>query len=338
MSSIVNDQYNRPLRDLRLSLTDKCNFRCDYCMPAEVFGADYPFLKNKDKLNLHQIELLLSAMKNCGLQKLRLTGGEPLLRPDIGEIIRIARTLGIEDLALTTNGWHLAKKVPELKKAGLHRITVSLDAMDNEIFAQMNGVGQSGDRVREGIEAAIAGGFSIKVNMVVIRGVNDQEITKMANYCKEIGATLRFIEYMDGGSYQPWNRSKVVASREILKILENASSLIPMQATYKGEVAKRYRYKDSEVEVGFISSVTEPFCRDCNRARVSADGKLFLCLFAQQGHSLEPLFKKEITVPEVEAFIRSVWSGRKDRYSEIREELMNRQENSSKVEFSFVGG
>lgn len=337
--SDVRDTFNRPLRDLRVSVTDRCNFRCTYCMPAEVFGADYPFLKASQLMSLPELTQILRAFVALGVEKLRLTGGEPLLRTDVPALVRIAKDqLGIRDVALTTNGWMLEKLAPALKTAGLDRLNVSLDSLDPELFGKMNGRGFKLDRVLRGIEAATTVGFPVKINMVVQRGVNDHEVEPMAAWARERGLTLRFIEFMDVGNHNGWNRDQVMPAKEIVERLNNLWPLDSAGPNYRGEVAARYRYRDGRGEIGLISSVTEPFCKDCNRARLSADGKLYTCLFTSLGWDVLGALRAGADGRELETFVGRIWSGRRDRYSDERAESPAVASSRKKIEMSYIGG
>jgi len=339
--SDIRDQYARPLRDLRISVTDRCNFRCPYCMPAAVFGPDHAFLHHEQVLSLDELRRLLRAFQRLGVEKIRITGGEPLLRPDVPELVRLLKQeLRVPDVALTTNGWLLAATAPRLHAAGLDRLNVSLDSLRPETFARLsgNGSGRSVDRVLAGIAAAAALGLPIKLNMVVQRGVNDGDIPEMAAWARERGFPLRFIEFMDVGNSNGWRRELVVPAREILALLSARWPLEPCSPAYRGEVAARYRYRDGRGEIGLISSVTEPFCRDCHRARLSADGKLFTCLFASSGWDVLGALRAGAGDDELYAFLCRVWRGRLDRYSDERAELLARHETRLKVEMSYIGG
>ncbi|MCM3387056.1 GTP 3',8-cyclase MoaA [Ureibacillus chungkukjangi] len=335
----IKDTLKRPLRDLRISVMDQCNLRCTYCMPKEVFGADYAFLPSEKLLTFDEIENLVRIFSSLGVKKIRITGGEPLLRKELPQLIeRIKSIQGIEDVALTTNGILLGHYAKQLKEAGLKRINVSLDSLNSTTYGQMNGRKFPVERVLKSIEQAAAAGLHIKINMVVQRGVNDGDILPLAKYCFEKGYTLRFIEFMDVGNTNSWNLEKVVPSREILNTLQEMFPLEPINPKYIGEVAKRYRYKNTDKEVGFISSITESFCSTCNRARISADGKLYTCLFATEGTDLvgkirdEALANKELT-----DFISELWNKREDRYSDQRVELSKRP-SKQKIEMSYIGG
>lgn len=336
----LNDSLGRPLRDLRISLTDRCNLRCGYCMPAHIFGPDYIFLPADRVLSFEEIARLARIFGRFGATKLRLTGGEPLLRPGVDRLVRMLKESGLfPDIALTTNGWLLATQARGLKEAGLDRVTVSLDALSPGPAGAMNGRGWGSGRALEGIDAAIAAGLPVKVNMVVQRGVNDGEISGMAAHCRKLGVTLRFIEFMDVGNHNGWSPERVVPSEEILARLSTEARLEPVAPSYRGEVAARYRYAGTEVEVGFVSSVTAPFCRDCGRARLSADGRLFTCLFAGEGIDLFSLLRGGATDEEVAQVISRAWAARTDRYSEIRAGLPQQDRaRTEKVEMSYIGG
>lgn len=331
------DQYKRPLQDLRISIMDRCNFRCSYCMPKEIFGDDYVFMPEEELLSFSEITMLAEEFAALGVKKLRLTGGEPLLRKNVPELIeRLVKIEGIEDIALTTNGVHLVKQAKALKEAGLMRINLSLDAIDPQVFQEMNGRKVKPDIVLKGMQAAVDAGLHVKVNMVVRKGVNDQEVIPMAKYCKDIGVTLRFIEFMDVGQTNGWDYSQVVTKKELLDMVSTIAPLQPLERDYLGEVANRYGYADSNVEVGFISSVSDAFCGTCTRARISADGKLFTCLFAESGTDLKTLVRSGASPDEVRHFIENVWNGRTDRYSEERTE--ETVKNRKKIEMSYIGG
>ena len=330
------DQLGRPLRDLRISVTDRCNFRCVYCMPKEVFGKDYAFLERKELLTFEEIARLARLFNGLGIEKIRLTGGEPLVRRNLERLIEMLAQIPGLDLTLTTNGSNLVKKAGPLKAAGLQRITVSLDALDDETFMGMNDVDFPVAKVLEGIDAAARAGLSpIKVNMVVKRGVNDSQILPMARFFRAQGHILRFIEYMDVGATNGWRMDDVVSAREIVRTISAEMPLEPVDANYTGEVAERWRYRDGSGEIGVIASVTQAFCRDCTRARISTDGKLYTCLFATEGHDLRSLLRSGATDAELETAVRAIWSRRSDRYSEIR---TSQTAPLRKVEMSYIGG
>lgn len=334
---MVKDQRGRGLTDLRISLTDRCNLRCTYCMPKEVFGPDYVFLKKAEWLRFAELDSIVAAFVQLGVRKIRLTGGEPLLRPGLIKYIQgLQRFPEIEDVALTTNALRLAEKVADLRDAGLKRVTVSLDALDPEICGQMNGRGIAPKVVLAGIDAALEAGLGVKVNMVVERGVNDGEILPMARYFKQLGVTLRFIEFMDVGNCNGWQLERVVSGREILSQLQAELPLEPVDLTSSAEVAKRYRYADGSAEVGLITSVTQPFCGGCTRARISADGKLYTCLFAHEGLDLKSYMGSEAySDAGLLDLLGRQWQGRDDRYSELRS---SETDTGGKVEMSYIGG
>ncbi len=332
----LTDTLNRPLRDLRISVTDRCNFRCVYCMPKEIFGPDYQFLPRAEILTFEEITRLARIFVGLGARKIRLTGGEPLVRRDLHLLVAmLAKILNI-DLTLTTNGSLLAKQARLLKDAGLKRVTVSLDSLDNEIFKALNDVDFPVEKVLEGMDtAAEAGLLPIKVNMVVKRGVNESSILPMARFFRKKGYILRFIEYMDVGHTNGWRMNDVVPATEIIKTINAEIPLEPLEPSYRGEVANRWRYKDGSGEIGVVASVTQPFCRDCNRARLSAEGALYTCLFAVKGNDLRALLRGGASDDEISQTIERVWNKREDRYSELR------SENTTalpKVEMSHIGG
>ena len=351
------DQRKRPLRDLRISVTDRCNFRCSYCMPKEIFNNDYVYLPHSALLSFEEITRTAQSFIALGVEKLRLTGGEPLLRKNLEVLIAqlaALKTLDGQDLdiTLTTNGSLLARKAQALKSAGLKRVTVSLDGLDDEVFKQMNDVDFPVSDVLEGIQAAQAAGLGpIKVNMVVKRGTNEQEILPMARYFKGKGIALRFIEYMDVGATNGWRMNEVMPSADILKLLQSEMALTPLQATQAGETAERWGYLNEQGvhdvslgEIGFISSVTKAFCSDCNRARLTTEGQLYLCLFASQGYDLKALVRSELDQSALTQAIAAIWSQRDDRYSELRvsEPALDKASTPSgakrKVEMSYIGG
>lgn len=333
----IVDQLKRPLRDLRISLTDQCNFRCSYCMPKEIFGDDYAFLPERELLSFYEIETLTKSFVKLGVQKIRLTGGEPLVRKNVHELIeRLNKIDGVEDIALTTNGVFLPKYAKQLKEAGLQRVNVSLDSIDDETFKGMNGRSVGIKPVLKGIEAAVDAGLHVKMNMVVQKGKNDSQILPMARFFKEKGITLRFIEFMDVGTTNGWNFDQVVSKKYIHDLIHEEMPLEPVDADYFGEVAKRYRYIGSEAEIGFISSVTESFCSSCTRARISADGKLYTCLFATGGHDLKELVRSGASDAEIDQALQSIWQARRDRYSDERTEETAKQRK--KIEMSYIGG
>jgi GTP 3',8-cyclase len=330
------DAFGRPLRDLRISVTDRCNFRCTYCMPKEVFGHDYRFLDKRELLDFDEITRVARAAVGVGVRKLRLTGGEPLIRRDVEHLIAMLAELDAE-ITLTTNASLLPRKAQALKDAGLDRITVSLDAMEDATFRAMNDVDFPVQRVLDGIEAARAVGLPVKVNCVVKRGVNEDQIAPMARYFRETGDTLRFIEYMDVGATNGWRMDDVVPAAEIVSRVNAEFPIESAEARYRGEVAKRWRYADGKGEIGIIASVTQPFCGDCTRSRVSAEGKLYTCLFAVRGHDLRALVRSGATDEEIQAKLAEIWRVRGDRYSELRAEATN-PDDTPRVEMSYIGG
>lgn len=335
--SVVTDKLGRPMRELRVSVTDRCNLRCPYCMPAEIFGSGYRFLPRAEILTFEEIVRVVNVSTRLGVRKVRLTGGEPLLRRDLPVLVRmLSGCAGVEDLALTTNGLALSALATELRSAGLGRVTVSLDAVDENLFRQMSGSRRSVGDVLAGIAAAQAAGLGVKVNCVLQRGANEGEILPLALFCRGAGIALRFIEYMDAGNHNGWDQALVVPSQEVRETLAAEFSLEPMLRSGPGDVARLYRYADGRGEVGFISSVTEPFCAGCNRARLTADGHLVTCLFAEQGADLRPVLRGAADDADVEKRLREIWQGRTDRYSELR--AAPRGGARTKVEMSYVGG
>jgi GTP 3',8-cyclase len=329
------DRLGRPLRDLRISVTDRCNFRCTYCMPKEVYGSSYRFLPRAELLAFEEIERLARLFAAQGVEKVRLTGGEPLLRREVEKLVAMLAGIPGLDLTMTTNGSLLAQKAPALAAAGLDRITVSLDSLDDEVFRALNDVDFPVERVLAGIDAAAAAGLPVKVNMVVKRGVNEDSIVPMARFFHGSGHTLRFIEYMDVGHTNGWRLDDVVPAAEILARIEAELPLEPVAPNYPGEVARRWRYLDAGGEIGVIASVTQPFCGDCTRARLSADGSLYTCLFTTKGHDFRALLRSGATDDELAAAIAAVWGRRTDRYSELRTAATARLD---KVEMSYIGG
>jgi len=331
------DTRGRPLHDLRISVTDRCNFRCVYCMPRAVFGPDHAFLPRAELLTFDEIARLVGIFARLGVQKVRLTGGEPLVRRELPVLVRtLAAIPGVRDLTLTTNGVLLPEHSSELKEAGLDRVTISLDADDDATFMRMNDAGVPVSRVLAGIEAAEAAGLGpIKLNMVVKRGWNEHALLPMARRFRGTGRVLRFIEYMDVGHSNGWRLDEVITADEIQSTIAAEFPLEPMPPTNRGEVAERYRYADGAGEIGIIASVSRPFCGDCNRARLSADGQLYTCLFATTGHDLRALVRGGANDEEIEAAIGDIWEARDDRYSEIRSEATLAL---PKVEMSYIGG
>ena len=350
-TGLLSDTLARPLRDLRISVTDRCNFRCSYCMPSEVFNKDYAFLPQTSLLSFEEIARLARIFIAHGVEKIRLTGGEPLLRKNLEVLIEMLASMTTVagkplDITLTTNASLLAKKAQSLKDAGLQRVTVSLDAMDDTIFRQMNDVDFPVADVLRGIEAANKVGLlPIKINMVVKRGTNDQEIVPMARHFRHSGNVLRFIEYMDVGATNGWRMDEVLPSAQVIERINAEFPVAAIDANYLGETAERWRYADGGGEIGVISSVTQAFCSDCNRARLSTEGKLFLCLFASQGHDLRSLLRGDHSAKfsdeQISSAIAHIWLKRDDRYSELRAKLpADKQigDGKKRVEMSYIGG
>ncbi len=330
------DALGRPIRDLRISVTDRCNFRCVYCMPREAFGPDHPFLPRSELLTFEEIARLARVFRDLGVRKLRLTGGEPLVRRDLGTLVGLLARLGDLDLTLTTNGSLLAQHAAPLRAAGLHRVTVSLDALEDDVFRRMNDADVPVARVLAGIAAAEAAGLApIKVNMVVKRGMNVDSIVPMARRFRGTGHVLRFIEFMDVGTTNGWRMDAVVPAAEIVRRVHEAFPLEPLDRAYRGEVAERWRYADGGGEIGVIASVTRAFCRDCTRARLSAEGVLYTCLYATKGTDLRALLRAGATDDAVAEAIRGAWRARADRYSELRTAATP---GLPKIEMSYIGG
>ena len=331
------DTLGRPLHDLRISVTDRCNFRCTYCMPKEVFGHDWKFLSRELLLSFEEIARLTRIFVGLGVRKVRLTGGEPLLRKDVESLVAILAAIeGVDDLTLTTNGSLLERKAAALAAAGLDRVTVSLDSLDDATFMRMNDVEFPVAKVLDAIDAAAAAGLGpIKVNVVVKRGVNDHEVVDMASHFKGTGHIVRFIEYMDVGHTNGWRLDDVVPAAEVVSRISAAMPLEVVAPNYPGEVANRYRYEDGTGEIGVIASVTRPFCGSCTRARLSAEGSLYTCLFATGGHDLRGMLRSGADDQAVMEAISAVWARRSDRYSEIRSEATA---GWDKVEMSYIGG
>lgn len=331
------DAFERPLRDLRISVTDRCNFRCRYCMPAEVFGKNYAFLRREALLTFEEIYRVARVLVDCGVRKIRLTGGEPLMRKQVERLIEMLATLGDIDLGLTTNGSFPLAKVQSLRDAGLKRITVSLDSLEDETFQAINDVDFPVTHVLEWIDACAQAGFSpVKINMVVKRGLNESSILPMARYFRARGHILRFIEFMDVGGTNGWRMADVVTAREIVETIHAEMPIEPIAPQYRGEVARRWRYRDGSGEIGIIASVTQAFCRDCTRLRLSADGKLFTCLFATRGHDIRHFLRqKGASDRALVDHLRKIWQRRTDRYSELRDAS---QQHTQKIEMSYIGG
>ncbi|MGD8190654.1 GTP 3',8-cyclase MoaA [Brevibacillus ginsengisoli] len=328
------DELHRPLKDLRISVTDRCNFRCQYCMPAEKFGSDYPFLPKSELLNFEEMTRAAQIFVALGVRKIRLTGGEPLLRQDLPVLIaRLAEIQHLEDIALTTNGLLLPKFARSLKDAGLKRINISLDSLKSD-FGEINGRGVSPQEIIEGIYSAQEAGLGVKINMVVKKGMNADQIVPMAEFCKKESIQLRYIEFMDVGNCNDWNLDRVMTKAEILSILAEHYSLEEVPRAY-GDVAQRYRHRDCGTEIGFITSVSETFCSSCTRARLSANGKIYTCLFSEDGHDLRKLLRLGASDEEITDYISHIWPNRADRYSELRATETKRR---NKVEMRFIGG
>lgn len=346
-TGLLSDTLGRSLRDLRISVTDRCNFRCNYCMPSEIFDKDYAFLPQSSLLSFEEITRLATIFVAHGVEKIRLTGGEPLLRKNlevlIGMLSRLQTPQGKPlDITLTTNGSLLARKAQALKDAGLRRVTVSLDALDDAIFRGMNDVDFPVADVLKGIEVAQKVGLApIKINMVVKRGTNDSQILPLARHFRHTGAVLRFIEYMDVGATNGWRMDEVLPSAQVIAHLQTEFALAAIDPNYPGETAERWRYLDGGGEIGVISSVTQAFCGECNRARLSTEGKLFLCLFASQGHDLRALLRGNYADDQIAAAVGPIWQARSDRYSELRAALppdASPQGSAKRVEMSYIGG
>ena len=344
-TGLLGDALGRPLRDLRISVTDRCNFRCSYCMPKSIFDKDYPYLPHSALLSFEEITRVARQFVAHGVQKIRLTGGEPLLRKNLEILIeQLAALRTVEgrplDITLTTNGSLLERKARDLKAAGLQRVTVSLDGLDDAVFRAMNDVDFPVADVLRGIEAASEAGLGpIKINMVVKRGTNEQQILPMARHFRGTGVVLRFIEYMDVGATNGWRMDEVLPSAEVVKMIHRELPLVQLDPAAPGETAERWGYADGTGEIGVISSVTQAFCRDCNRARLSTEGKVYLCLFATQGHDLKPLVRGQVSDAELASAIAAIWQGRDDRYSELRASLPPDEGSGlRRVEMSYIGG
>ncbi len=332
----LTDRRGRPVRDLRVSVTDRCNFRCGYCMPREVFSAAYEFLPREQILTFEEITRVVRLFVGLGVRKVRLTGGEPLLRKDLPELVRMLCGIPDLDLALTTNGSLLPQQAQALADAGLSRVTVSLDSLDDNVFRAMNDVKFSVARVLEGIDAAVAAGLQpVKINAVVRRGMNDQTVVELARHFKDSGHVLRFIEYMDVGTTNGWRLDQVVSGQEIINLINAEMPLEPVDSAYRGEVAKRWRFVDGTGELGVITSVTRPFCGDCTRARLSAEGKLYTCLFAAFGTDLKEVLRGDSRDEQIVDLVRKIWRMRRDRYSDERTEDTA---DLDRIEMSYIGG
>jgi cyclic pyranopterin phosphate synthase len=336
----TRDQLGRPMHDLRISVMDRCNFRCPYCMPKETFHDRYRFLRTSERLGFNEIVRVARAAVALGVRKLRLTGGEPLLRPRLAELVgELSMIDDVEDIALTTNGVLLAQHASELKANGLGRVTVSLDSLDPEVFARMSGGFGGLDDVLEGIEAAIEAGLGpVKINTVVRRGANDHDVLPLLEHFRGSPVIVRLIEYMDVGNRNAWRPEEVVPSAELLQQVAARWPVTPLAGRYHGEVAKRYRYDDGAGEIGFISSVSAPFCGDCTRARLSSEGVLYTCLFAANGTDLRGALRGGASDEELVSLVRATWTGREDRYSELREALRRSEQPLQKIEMHYIGG
>ena len=338
---MITDLFGRPLRDLRISVTDRCNFRCPYCMPAEIFGEAYEFLPKDEILTFEEISRLAALFVDAGVNKLRITGGEPLLRVDLFKLVaKLAAIPGADDITLTTNGYLLAQQATQLAEAGLDRITVSLDSLDDEVFKRMNGRGFGTRRVLDGIGRASDAGLNpVKINAVVQKGVNDHTLVDLARHFQGTGHIVRFIEYMDVGNRNGWKLDEVVSAAEIVSMIDAELPLEPAEPNYLGEVANRWRYRDGSGEIGVIASVTQPFCANCTRARLSTDGKLYTCLFATDGVDLRGPMRQGATDAELSDIIAGAWRVRRDRYSEERTELTAGEAGArTKIEMYHIGG
>ena len=335
----ILDKFNRPVRDLRISVTDRCNFRCTYCMPKEVYGEAFKFLPKKELLDFDEIEKIAISFANIGVSKIRITGGEPLVRKNIEDLIKkLSSIKGIEDIAMTTNGYLLEPKLDALIESGLNRITVSLDAIDDITFRKMSDQNYDVNKVLSAIETANKKGFDeIKINCVIQKGVNEHSVLALLDYFRESKNIVRFIEYMDVGTLNGWELSQVLSIEEILEIIQKKYKVKPIDQNYKGEVAKRYILEDHSTEFGIISSVSQPFCSTCSRSRITMDGKLVTCLFANNGLDLRKPLREGCTQEELQEIISNVWINRKDRYSEIRHKL-SPSNNNKKIEMFQIGG
>ena len=333
----ILDKFRRPLRDLRVSVTDRCNFRCPYCMPAEIYGERYQFLPRNDLLTFEEITRIVNITVGLGVKKIRITGGEPLVRQDVEKLVSmISRINGVEDLAMTTNAYLLSGMAQTLKDAGLHRITVSMDSVDDDVFQRMNGRGFGTAKVMNGIDSAKRAGFNpIKINAVVQKGINDHTLVDLAKWCRDNGHIPRFIEYMDVGTLNEWKLDEVLPASEIVRIIGEELPVEQLDPAYVGEVARRYRYLDDKGEFGVISSVTQPFCGDCTRLRLSPEGRIVTCLFAETGTDLREPMRNGATDEQVSDIIQGTWRVREDRYSEERTTM---NEPRSKVEMYHIGG
>ena len=333
----IYDSLNRPLRDLRISVTDRCNFRCTYCMPKEIYNNDYNYLNKNEILSFEEIHRITKIFVSLGIHKIRITGGEPLLRKNLYKLIEKLNNIDEIDIALTTNGVLLKQQAEQLFDSGLRRITVSLDAVDDKIFKMLSDSNYSYEDVLKGIEKSIEVGLKVKVNVVVKRGINDKHILEMIEYFRHSNIVIRFIEFMDVGSTNDWNKTSVVQSQEIRQMIEGNYNIKKLEKNYFGEVANRYEIQDNSLEFGFISSVTEPFCNDCTRIRLSSEGKLYTCLFSLSGFDLKEKIRTNLPDEQIMDFINSIWSNRKDRYSELRNQSIL-SSDSNKIEMPYIGG
>ncbi|GGF12560.1 cyclic pyranopterin monophosphate synthase [Halobacillus andaensis] len=336
MVEYVLDKHDRPMKDLRISVIDQCNFRCTYCMPAEIFGDDYRFMPESELLSFDEIIRLVKIFAQFGTEKVRITGGEPLMRKNMDQLVaRIKQVEGIQDVAITTNAVFLVKQAKKLKEAGLDRVNISLDAIEDEVFKETNGRGIKTKPVIKGIEAAREAGLPIKINMVVKKGMNEDQILPMARYFKQTGDTLRFIEFMDVGNHNGWNMDTVVSKKEIIEQIHKEMPLEPVDPQYYGEVANRYQYEDGSAEIGVISSVTDAFCSTCTRVRLSADGHLFTCLFASVGYDIRSMLRDDEPDEAIISRLIHIWTKRDDQYSIDRK---NGKPTRKKIEMSYIGG
>ncbi len=332
----VRDKFKRPIKDLRISVIDKCNFRCPYCMPKEIFGERYQFLKNNELLTFEEIYEITKIFSKIGVEKLRITGGEPLLRKDLAKLISKLKSINeIKEIALTTNGFLLKKFAQSLKDSGLDRLTVSLDSLNSESYKELNGQNLDLNKTLESIEFAKYLGFeNIKINTVVMKGINEDQIINLAEFGRKNNLIVRYIEYMDGGNINGWKPEDVVNAEEIIRIIEKKYKLNPIGSNYYGEVASRYSFEDGKGEIGIISSVSKPFCADCTRSRITADGMMYTCLFTNKGHDLRSSIRNS-NIEDVEQFIKGIWQNRSDQYSVLRS---LGKLDSEKVEMFKIGG
>ncbi|WP_077325857.1 GTP 3',8-cyclase MoaA [Virgibacillus siamensis] len=336
-NSPITDQFGRVLKDLRISVIDKCNLRCTYCMPKEIFGEDYVFLPEEALLDFEEITRLAKSFASLGVEKIRITGGEPLMRRDLDRLIKdLIEIPGIRDIALTTNGILLPKKAKKLKAAGLKRVNISLDAIEDEVFKQINGKGVVTKPVLKGIEAAQEAGLQVKINTVVKKGMNEGQILPMARHFKDTGVILRYIEFMDVGNHNGWDLNNVISKKQIINTIHKEMPLELAEQNYYGEVASRFRYKDGGGEIGVISSITDTFCSTCTRIRLSADGKLYTCLFASEGFDIRDRMRDQLNDEQLTGILADLWGGRTDRYSDERAE--QKHSKRRKIEMSYIGG